>query len=338
MAETNPLRALLERHDHVVADGGMGTMLMALGLEQGDPPEEWNLLHPDRIQAVHTGYINGGAQIILTNSFGGSPFRLKLHDLQDRTHELNRRAAELARQAAAAAGDGNVVVAGSMGPSGEMIAPLGELTGEAAAAGFAEQAAGLAAGGVDVLWIETMSDLQEVEAAVKGARQATDLPIVITMTFDTNGRTMMGVTPKQALEALRAYEPVALGGNCGNGPAEIEAVVQAMHQVDPDVSLVAKSNAGIPELVGGEIVYSGTPAVMAEYAVRVRALGARIIGACCGSTPEHVRAMAAALRETDPDELGDVEARGAVVSETPSPAKKEREARRDRRRRRRRKR
>lgn len=336
MAETNPLRALLEQREYVVADGGMGTMLMSLGLEQGDPPEEWNARHPDRIQAVHTGYINGGAQIILTNSFGGSPFRLKLHDLQDRTHELNRRAAELARRAADAAGE--VIVAGSMGPSGEMIAPLGELTGEAAAEGFAEQAAGLAEGGVDVLWIETMSDLQEVAAAVKGARQATDLPIVITMTFDTNGRTMMGVTPKQALEALQAYDPVALGGNCGNGPAEIEAVVQAMHQVNPEVPLVAKSNAGIPELVGGEIVYSGAPAVMAEYAVRVRALGARIIGACCGSTPEHVRAMVAALRDTDPDELGDVEARGTVVSETPSPAEKDRDARRDRRRRRRRKR
>jgi 5-methyltetrahydrofolate--homocysteine methyltransferase len=290
----NLLESLLASHDYILADGGMGTMLMAAGLEQGDPPEEWNVLHPDRVRAVHRGYIEAGAQIILTNSFGGNRFRLKLHDLQDRVARFDRAAAEVARAEADAAPH-EVVVAGSMGPSGELLEPLGTLTFEEARDGFAEQAAALAEGGVDVLWIETMSDLKEVQAAVEGARSVSDLPVVTTMTFDTRGYTMMGVSPVQALETLREFRPLALGGNCGNGPSEIEGVIQAMHAADPDVVLVAKSNAGIPELVNGEIAYSGTPQVMAGYAVRVRELGARIIGACCGSTPAHVRAMAEAL-------------------------------------------
>ncbi len=290
----NFLEQLLASYDYLLADGAMGTMLMAAGLEQGDAPETWNVEHPDRIRDVHRGYIEAGAQIILTNSFGGTRFRLKLHGFQDRVAEFNRAAAQLARTEADAAPH-DVVVAGSMGPSGELLAPLGALTFEEARDGFAEQAAALAEGGVDVLWIETMSDLREVQAAVEGARSASGLPIVTTMTFDTRGHTMMGVSPVQALETLRELQPLALGGNCGNGPAEIEGVIEAMHATDPNVVLVAKSNAGIPELVNGQIIYSGTPEVMAGYAVRVRNLGARIIGACCGSTPAHVRAMADAL-------------------------------------------
>lgn len=291
----NLLEHLLTSRDYVLADGAMGTMLMAAGLAQGDPPEEWNVQHPERVRAVHRGYIQAGSQIILTNSFGGSRFRLKLHGLQDRATELNRAAAEVARAEADAAPH-DVVVAGSIGPSGELLEPLGTLPFEEARDGFAEQAAALTEGGVDVLWIETMSDLKEVQAAVEGARSVSELPVVTTMTFDTHGHTMMGVSPAQALEALRQLDPLALGGNCGNGPAEIEGVIEAMRATDPDVVLVAKSNAGIPELVNDEIIYNGTPEVMANYAIRVRDLGARIIGACCGSTPAHIRAMAEALR------------------------------------------
>lgn len=290
----NKLEQLLETNDYLVADGGMGTMLMAAGLEQGDPPEMWNILHPDRIRAVHRGYIEAGSQIILTNSFGGTCFRLKLHKLQDRAYELNKAAAELARAEADAA-DHPVVVGGSIGPSGEIMEPVGALSFTEAVAGFAEQAAGLAAGGVDVLWIETMSDISEVRAAVEGCRQATDLPVVATMTFDTNGRTMMGVTPAQAYAELSAMNLTALGGNCGNGPAEIEGVIQAMYATDQEYPFVAKSNAGIPEYVHGHLHYNGTPDVMADYAIKVRNYGARIIGACCGSSPAHIAAMAEAL-------------------------------------------
>jgi methionine synthase I (cobalamin-dependent) len=325
----NRFESLLSENPYLLADGAMGTMLMAAGLDQGQAPERWNVDHPDRVQAVHRSYIEAGSNIILTNSFGGSPFRLKLHGLQDRVAALNRAAAQVAREVA----DGMsrpVAVGGSIGPSGELFEPLGALTFEAAREGFAEQAAALAEGGVHVLWIETMSDLREVQAAALGARDVTDLPIVTTMTFDTAGRTMMGTTPVQALEAMRELGPAALGGNCGNGPAEIEGVIQAMHAADPSAVLVAKSNAGIPEYLNGELTYSGTPEVMAEHAVRVRALGATIIGACCGSTPQHVRAMAEALKNS-PE--GPLEGDELATPETP---RVEQPARRQRRRKRRR--
>jgi methionine synthase I (cobalamin-dependent) len=291
----NTFDSLLASSAYLLADGAMGTMLMAAGLERGQSPEEWNVSHPARVRAVHRSYIQAGSQIILTNTFGGSRLRLKRHGLQDRVAELNRAAAGLVRAEAEAAPH-PVAVAGSMGPSGELLKPLGKLTFEEARDTFAEQAAALAEGGVDVLWVETMGDLQEVRAAVEGARTVSDLPIVTTMTFDTHGRTVMGVTPVQALETMRELGVVALGGNCGNGPDEIEGVIEAMHAADPTVALVAKANAGIPERVDGALIYSGTPEVMARHAVRVRRLGAKIIGACCGSTPEHVHAMAEALK------------------------------------------
>jgi methionine synthase I (cobalamin-dependent) len=298
----NTFESLLSNNPYLVADGAMGTTLMFAGLDSGEAPERWNLTHPDRVRAVHRSYIRAGAQVVLTNSFGGSRFRLKLHGLQDQVAELNRVAAELARVEADAAPH-PVAVAGSMGPSGELFEPMGVLSFAEARDGFAEQAAALAEGGVDVLWIETMSDLQEVQAAVMGARDVSDLPIVTTMTFDTNGHTMMGVSPVQALESMRELGPIALGGNCGNGPDEIEGVIKAMRAADPTVILVAKSNAGIPEYVDGELCYAGTPELMAQHALRVRDLGAKIIGGCCGNSPEHVQAMAKALasgRQAEP--------------------------------------
>lgn len=292
----NALEQLLQTQETILADGATGTTLMALGLTQGDPPEEWNLKHPDRIRQMHRSFIEAGSQIILTNTFGGTRFRLKLHNLHGRVHELNLAAARLARAEADAA-DRLVAVGGSMGPSGEILRPIGELDFDDAKAGFAEQAAALAAGGVDVLWIETMSDINEMRAAAEGARSVTDLPLVVTMTFDTNGRTMMGVTPVQALEAIREYDPIALGGNCGNGPAEIEGVIQAMYSVGLDIPLVAKSNAGMPVLKDGHAHYAATPDEMGRYAVRVRNFGATIIGGCCGNSVDHIREMSHALAE-----------------------------------------
>lgn len=290
----NKLQALIQAEDIILLDGAMGTMLMSMGLDHGAPPEAWNLEHPDRIRAVHRQYIQAGSRLILTNSFGGSSYRLKLHKLDDQVRALNRAAASLARQEADAAPH-LVVVAGSIGPTGELIEPLGVATYEEVRAAFAEQAGALTEGGADVLWIETMSDLAELRAAVEGARQVSDLPLVATMTFDTRGHTMMGVSPAKALEALGALDLLALGANCGNGPAEIEGVIQAMHELDQKTVLVAKSNAGLPKWVDGNLIYDGTPEVMAAYATRVRGLGARLIGACCGSTPDHIRAMAQAL-------------------------------------------
>lgn len=292
----NKFEELLHSPGPVLLDGAMGTMLMDAGLEQGDPPEGWNVLHPDRVREVHRAYIKAGSRLLLTNSFGGTRFRLELHNLQDRVLELNQAAARIAHAEADAAPH-SIVVAGSMGPSGQLMEPMGTLTYEGAKAAFAEQAAALAAGGVDVLWIETMSDLQEVKAAIDGARSVSDLPVVATMTFDTHGRTMMGVKPEQAVEFLQRFNLSAIGGNCGNGPGEIEAVVTAMHAASPEIPLIAKANAGLPYWEGGELKYDGTPEVMGNYACRVHELGAKFIGGCCGNTPEHIKSMSAALKE-----------------------------------------
>lgn len=292
---------LLDAEATILLDGAMGTMLMSVGLEQGHPPEEWNVRFPERVLAVHEGYIGAGSRLILTNSFGGTHFRLKLHDLQDRATELNLAAAKVARRAADAASR-PVAVAGSMGPTGELLQPMGTMTFEEARDAFAEQAAALAEGGVDVFWVETMSDLDELRAAVEGARSVSRLPVAASMTFDTNRHTMMGVSPQQAVEALSELDLVALGANCGNGPSEIEDVIEAMVEKNPTLPLIAKSNAGIPQLAGKDLVYDGTPMVMAGYAYRVQKLGARLIGGCCGNTPDHVRAMAAALNGEIPVE------------------------------------
>lgn len=293
----NPIQELLETSSSpILLDGAMGTMLMEEGLTQGDPPEEWNITHPEKVRKIHRAYIEAGSQVILTNSFGGNRFRLQMHDLQDRAEELNRAAARNARAEADAAPH-TVAVAGSMGPTGSIFEPMGDLTFEEARGAFAEQALGLADGGVDLYWIETMSDLQEVEAAIAGIRSVSDLPISATLSFDTHGHTMMGVSPTQALSALKELNLILIGANCGTGPKELQEAIQKMREADPDVHLVAKANAGIPQVVNGEIEYSGSPEVMATYASEVRDIGARLIGACCGSTPEHVRAMAEALAQ-----------------------------------------
>lgn len=294
----DPLTSFLEQHAFVMGDGAMGTMLQALGLVTGGLSEEWNASHPDRVREIHSAYVDAGAQVITANSFGGNRYRLAREGMESRVRELDMAAARLARQAAAEV-DHVVLVAGSMGPTGEMFAPLGKLEPEAAEAAYAEQAAALAEGGVDFILIETMSALEEVEAAVRGARRAADLPVAVTMTFDTNFRTMMGVKPAAALKTIHSLGVQVIGANCGNGPAEIERVITEMVAVvPPDVFLVAQSNAGLPkyDAASGQMRYDATREVMASYAIKMRELGVRYIGACCGSTPEHIRAMGEALQ------------------------------------------
>ena len=273
----------------ILADGAMGTMLQAAAFEKGHAPEEFNLTHPEKVLAVHRGYIAAGSEMILTNTFGANRFRLAKYGLQDEVYELSRRAAEVARDA------GDTLVAGSIGPTGEFYPPVGSLTLDEAKATFAAQAKGLADGGADLLIIETMADLKEVEAAVAGARESTDLPLVCTMTFDTNLHTMMGVSASLAAETLSKWEVQAIGANCGTGPQEVEQVMEEMKEACPEAVLAAQPNAGIPRLVQGRAEYDATPEVMAEYTLRYAELGVSIIGACCGSTPEHIAAMARAL-------------------------------------------
>jgi methionine synthase I (cobalamin-dependent) len=293
-------RALLAEGGPILADGAMGTMLFANGLQFGDPPEAWNVMHPDVVRRIHRGYVDAGSRILLTNTFGGNRLRLRLHGLDSRVAELNRTAAILLRSEVDAAGS-DALVAGDIGPSGEIMAPLGTLEEDVAVDVFAEQAAGLIAGGVDLIWVETMSHLSEITAAIRGARQVSaTIPVIATMTFDTRGHTMMGVSPEQAARALLEAGADAIGGNCGNGPDELLPVVERMRAVAPDAVLVAKSNAGMPELVDLRAVYRADPATMAEAGVGFREAGARIVGACCGSTPAHLAAMAEALRIASP--------------------------------------
>lgn len=289
------LHSLLEERGYILADGGMGTMLFATGLQHGQAPETWNVLHPERVAAIHRGYLEAGARILLTNTFGGNRFRLELHGLQERVAEFNRAAVDLLHAEIEASGH-TALVAGDIGPAGQLLAPYGELAFEQAVEAFAEQAAALVSAGIDLIWIETMADLEEVRAAVEGARRVSaQLPIVATMTFDTHGRTMMGVTPERAIAALASYGASAAGANCGNGVEEIIAVVEKMRAAAPEILLVAKANAGVPTLVNGRPQYRATPEDMAAYARQAYQAGARIIGACCGSTPDHIRAIADAL-------------------------------------------
>jgi len=296
----NALQTLLTESGYLVADGAMGTMLFAAGLGHGGSPELWNVEQPDKVAAVHREYLEAGSRILLTNTFGGNRFRLQLHNMEERVTEFNRAAAAILRAEVDASGK-RAIVAGDIGPSGGLIQPLGELTSEQLADAFAEQAAALIEGGVDVIWIETMSALEEMQAAVAGVRRSSaGIPIITTMTFDTHGRTMMGITPERAIRELSSYGAAAVGGNCGNGPEEIIGVVEKMRQTVPEAVLVAKANAGVPVLEKGRPVYRATPEDMAVYALQAYAAGAQIIGACCGSTPAHIRSIAAALASSVP--------------------------------------
>jgi len=293
--DMSKLHDLLDTNPVLLADGAMGTMLFDAGLESGASPEMWNVEHADAVKAIHRGYAEAGSQLILTNSFGGTRFRLALHNLEDRLYELNKAAAVIAREAVAGVAH-TVLIGGSIGPTGELLDPLGVMTFEEAVAGFAEQAAALRDGGVDYFQIETMSDPREVDTAVQGIRRVSDLPIITTMTFDTNRHTMMGTTPADAARTLSGFGVDVIGANCGNGVEDLIWAVGEMHAAAPAALLFAKSNAGIPRYEqGGGFTYDGTPDVMADYAVRAKAAGARLIGACCGSTPAHLHAMGVAL-------------------------------------------
>ena len=290
----NRLTALLGDGSPVLLDGGMGTLLQDQGLDDGGAGELWNVDRPDVIRACHEAYVRAGARLLTTNTFGGTRPRLMMHGLEDRVHELNEAAASIAR---AVAREHGVLVAGDLGPTGELLAPLGTMTPEDAQAIFEEQLHGLRDGGIDVVLVETMSDLGEVEAAVRAARSVVpDLPVVATLSFDTNLRTMMGVRPADAVTELAALGVDAVGANCGRGPEEMEAIAAQMAEARPEgLLLVAQSNAGLPQVVGDHFEYDASPDDLAEHAQALQMLGVDLIGACCGSTPEHIAAIRAAV-------------------------------------------
>ena len=295
---TDTFARLLASRDWLMADGATGTNLFNMGLEAGEPPEMWNVDHPDRIKTLYKGAVDAGSDLFLTNSFGGNASRLKLHGAQDRARELSRVSAEIGREVADASGR-TVIVAGSVGPTGEIMAPMGTLTHELAVEMFHETAEGLKEGGADVLWLETISAPEEYKAAAEAFALA-DMPWCGTMSFDTAGRTMMGVTSSDMATMVEKLDnpPLAYGANCGVGASDLLRTVLGFVAQGSERPIIAKGNAGIPKYHDGHIHYDGTPDLMADYAVLARDCGATIIGGCCGTMPDHLRKMREALENT----------------------------------------
>ena len=313
----NNFLKILEEKTHILADGATGTNLFAMGLETGDPPEPWNIDHKDRIRALHQGFVDAGSDLFLTNSFGGTSFRLKLHSLEKRVFELNKAAGLIAREVADQA-DRRVIVAGAMGPTGEMIEPHGLMTPKEAADAFKAQAEGLAEGGVDVLWLETMYAMEELEAAMEAVKDI-GLPVCATMSFDTAGKTMMGITPSNLAKRSKDLNLSGFGANCGIGAPDLLATINDISKnVDPGTVVISKANCGIPEFVDGNIMYSGTEELMSQYVQIAMNSGAKIIGGCCGTSFDHVRAMRKAMDQhsvSSPPTLQEIEEKVGVMSE-----------------------
>ncbi len=298
----NNLLKILDEKKYILADGATGTNLFAMGLETGNPPEPWNINHKDRIRALHQGFVDAGSDLILTNSFGGNSFRLKLHNLENQVFELNKAAAMIAKEVADEASR-TIVVAGSMGPTGEMIEPHGLMTPKQATEAFKEQAEGLHEGGVDTLWLETMYSIEELEAAIEATKEF-DIPVCATMSFDTAGKTMMGVTPAELAKRSQGFGLFGVGGNCGVGASDLlAAIIDINRNMTDDTIIIAKANCGIPEFHDGAIVYSGTEELMAKYVHLALNSGARIVGGCCGTSFEHIKAMRKAMDEHEMKDL-----------------------------------
>ncbi|MGB3457160.1 MAG: betaine--homocysteine S-methyltransferase [Litorimonas sp.] len=282
---------LLQEKPLLLADGATGTNFMHMGLEPGFPPDIWNQTEPSKPETLHRQFVEAGSDIILTNTFGANAPRLKLHDAQDDTYAINKAGAEIAGRVAEAA-ERPVVVAGSVGPTGELFEPMGEMTMESAVAAFTTQIEGLRDGGADVIWIETMSAAEEIQAAAQAAIDC-GMPYCYTASFDTAGKTMMGIAPGQIHNIARdlTEPPLAVGSNCGVGASDLLLGALDMTAADPDAVVIGKANCGIPHVMGKETVYSGTPELMYDYAQLAADAGVRIIGGCCGNAPEHVAAM-----------------------------------------------
>jgi len=282
-------KSRLEKKRVLIADGGWGTELQKRGLPPGEPPEDWNIHRPEEVGAVALSYVEAGAEIILTNTFGGSPFKLAKVHLEGKVTEINRKGAEISKQAAG----GRALVFASIGPSGEFMAPLGTVSEEDMMKGFAQQAKALAEGGADGIVIETMMDLGEAKAALLAARQSTSLPVAVTMTFDKGPKgfaTMMGARPEQAAAELEKSGADILGANCGAGIDQMIELMKLLRSATA-LPLWCKPNAGLPELIDGKTVYRETPEMMASKLKALVQAGANIVGGCCGTTPGHIRAF-----------------------------------------------
>jgi 5-methyltetrahydrofolate--homocysteine methyltransferase len=278
----------------LVTDGATGTNLQSAGLAAGMHTEDWVFDHPEKILDLEKAFVAAGSDIILTCTFGGTRLRMKDAKHGKEIVELNKRAAELARQAASP--QQGVIVGGSMGPLGQLLKPYGPITYEEARDAFAEQAGALADGGVELLVIETHYALEEADAAFEGARSATDLPIVVSFSYDRGSRTMMGIKPADVIKKYKAKGAMVVGANCGTTLENMETIIKEYAANEIGLPLWAKPNAGIPRLVMSQTTYDITPKTMAEFAKKYIEIGAQIVGGCCGSTPEHIAAIVKAVK------------------------------------------
>jgi methionine synthase / methylenetetrahydrofolate reductase(NADPH) len=278
----------------VLADGAMGTMLHSRGISFEKCFDELNLTNPGAVAAIHREYVEAGAQIILTNTFGANRFKLSKHGLGQKIIEINKAGVELAKRVAAASFK-DVLIAGDLGPLGVRIAPFGRVKPEEARAAFAEQIESLCEAGADLIVIETMSDLFEIQEAIKAAKQVCSLPLVASVTFTRDDRTLLGDDPMKVARTLNESGADVIGVNCSGGPAQLLRLLKQMHQAVPKGKFWVKPNAGWPEQVGGRIMYPADPDYFGDYALSFREAGASIVGGCCGTTPQHIAAMRKAL-------------------------------------------
>lgn len=304
-AKLDKLKALIAQKGALLADGATGTNLFPMGLESGWPPEEWNETQPDKIRALHQSFVDAGSDIILTNSFGGNRHRLKLHDFEGNVAKWNKLAVGLAREIADKVEDREILVAGSIGPTGELFEPMGAMTHEEAVDSFREQALALKEADVDLLWIETMSSPDEIKAAAQ-ACASVGLPFTVTASFDSAGKTMMGLPPKGLGELATRIEteigqaPAAIGSNCGVGASDLLVAILSLTEAYPEAIVIAKANCGIPQIQGDKVVYTGTPDLMGKYMHMALDAGATIVGGCCGTSPHHLKAMREAMDNHTP--------------------------------------
>lgn len=284
----------LRSGDILIADGATGTNHQQNGLPPGAPSDEWVIDEPEKVQALHRAFVKAGSDIFLTCTFNGTRLRLRESKYANRSGEINEHAAQLAREVAEE--HPGVFVAGSMGPIGKLLEPLGELSHDECAANFAEQAAALTKGGVDFLLLETQFALEEALAAIEGIKSVSQLPLIVSFSFDQGTRTMMGLRPSQVAQAIAPLGVVAIGANCGKAPAAMEEIIHEYAAQNLNLPIWAKPNAGLPHLIGDREVYDATPEIMAEFAVKYVQAGAQIVGGCCGNTPAHIAAISQAVR------------------------------------------
>ncbi|MFH1906581.1 MAG: bifunctional homocysteine S-methyltransferase/methylenetetrahydrofolate reductase, partial [Chloroflexota bacterium] len=289
----NKFLNLLSSPTPLLADGAMGTMLHARGISFEKCFDELNLTNPAAVADIHREYIEAGANIIQTNTFGANRYKLAKHGLADKVAEINRAGVELCRRAISASFK-DVLIAGDVGPLGVRIAPYGRVQPEEARAAFAEQLFALAEAGVDLIIIETMSDLYEIQEAIQAAKQF-DIPVVASMTFTRDDRTLLGDAPEKVAKTLTEAGADVIGVNCSGGPAQLLRLFKQMRQAEPGARFWIKPNAGWPEQVGGRIMYPANPGYFGDYALAFCEAGADIVGGCCGTTPQHIAAMRAAL-------------------------------------------